>query len=754
MRSPDPGNSLFPPASLMRQPLTSPTKWVLWNRATTVPRVEDTLASHLLPSLAPSWKSRPLLPTKPCRTTSALIEKSYITAGQAGMALHTMAILQSFQVDVLKEMNEGDGLTPEAVKELRKATDLALRATKHTARAEGRSMAGSVAAEHHLWLNLTEISWEGFSQTGLFGEAVSSVVEKFRSAKSQSAALKQCMPRRMRDPSNTPSPSLTIERSLPRKELTTKSCAPAHPPRLFGLGSPPFPHWRLRGRVNLKPTDRPTALAPPSRPWPSDQDEESVLRYLTRQGQTVQMFLPASNTLSSLRSVTPTPRGLVCRKSPSASAYFSVAFGRRIRLSPLTTRSFAASGPRDRRHSRFYSTAYWPHTGHFSVQCFALHHPEQGRQRLYFVVEDVTFSRPSRHPNTGMSSTSQNSASSIAFLSRMGASKRGIALGSPHSSVQLHTSVWPKPPLLRWGSPDGSKQRLEGFCATTGTFLPPTKGSNRGSTSVRPETGCGVVFEGRPAHSVWTGEFLSWHMNCLELRAVFLALIHFLPFLRRCHKIVRTDNMVVVSHINHQGGSRSRTLNRLAPSSPLVSGQVPLPESGSRSGSFELCSQFSVEAETQAGGMDVEPSDSSPDLGSVRRSGRGPLCIAGVVPMPALVLPESPGTFGHILVSPSLAEHDWLKHVQSQVNSGSPVQGEGERCPSPTRSPVLAIPDMVLRADSSSGPALSASGQDLVSSARDLEAVGMAHPGPWTLISVVSRIVLYILTCFPGNMQV
>ncbi len=50
------------------------------------------------------------------------------------------------------------GLTPEAVKELCKATDLALRATKHIARAVGRSMAGSVAAEHHLWLNLTEIS--------------------------------------------------------------------------------------------------------------------------------------------------------------------------------------------------------------------------------------------------------------------------------------------------------------------------------------------------------------------------------------------------------------------------------------------------------------------------------------------------------------------------------------------------------------------------------------------------------------------
>ncbi len=45
---------------------------------------------------------------------------------------------------------EGDGRR-EAVKELRRATDLALRATKHTARAVGRSMAVSVGAECHLF---------------------------------------------------------------------------------------------------------------------------------------------------------------------------------------------------------------------------------------------------------------------------------------------------------------------------------------------------------------------------------------------------------------------------------------------------------------------------------------------------------------------------------------------------------------------------------------------------------------------------
>ncbi len=77
-------------------------------------------------------------------------------------------------------------------------------------------------------------------------------------------------------------------------------------------------------------------------------------------------------------------------------------------------------------------------------------------------------------------------------------------------------------------------------------------------------TGWGAVFKGRPASGEWTGEFLSWHINCLELRVVFLALMYFLPVLRGHHIIVRTDNMAVVSHINHQGGSRSCTLDRLA----------------------------------------------------------------------------------------------------------------------------------------------------------------------------------------------
>ncbi len=45
-----------------------------------------------------------------------------------------------------------------------------------------------------------------------------------------------------------------------------------------------------------------------------------------------------------------------------------------------------------------------------------------------------------------------------------------------------------KSPPLRRGSPDSSKQCLQGLCSTTGTFLPPTERSNRGNIAVGSRT--------------------------------------------------------------------------------------------------------------------------------------------------------------------------------------------------------------------------------------------------------------------------
>ncbi len=83
--------------------------------------------------------------------------RAYAAAGQAGAALHTMSVLQAYQADLLKDLDQGQGLPPEAVTELRRTTDLALRATKQTAAAIGRSMAAMVATERHLWMNLADI---------------------------------------------------------------------------------------------------------------------------------------------------------------------------------------------------------------------------------------------------------------------------------------------------------------------------------------------------------------------------------------------------------------------------------------------------------------------------------------------------------------------------------------------------------------------------------------------------------------------
>ncbi len=184
------------------------------------------------------------------------------------------------------------------------------------------------------------------------------------------------------------------------------------------------------------------------------------------------------------------------------------------------------------------------------------------------------------------------------------------------------------------------------------------------------------------------------------------------------------------------------------PSSPLVPGQVPFFEGSSRSGNTEPCGRFSVETEAQAGRMDVEPSNGIPDLGSVWQSRGGPLCFSRVIPVPALVLPEFPDFSGHRCVCPSLAECQSVRVSANKADSSSTMQNEGEQCPSPSHSPILALPDLVLGANSplvsaslgdsdQAGLAVPASGQDLASSTRALEVVGMAHTGPRAVMNVL-----------------
>ncbi len=79
--------------------------------------VEETLASYLSMGETPSLKV-PSLPSMPVQATSRLNGRAYAAAGQAVASLHTMAVLQVYQADLLKDLDSGQGLSPDEVAEL------------------------------------------------------------------------------------------------------------------------------------------------------------------------------------------------------------------------------------------------------------------------------------------------------------------------------------------------------------------------------------------------------------------------------------------------------------------------------------------------------------------------------------------------------------------------------------------------------------------------------------------------------------
>ncbi|KAL0161328.1 hypothetical protein M9458_045053, partial [Cirrhinus mrigala] len=106
-------------------------------------------------------------------------------------------------------------------------------------------------------------------------------------------------------------------------------------------------------------------------------------------------------------------------------------------------------------------------------------------------------------------------------------------------------SPWSDPAFLRAGVPLGQDSRHVVVHTDPST------------------TGWGAVCNGQAASGSWTGPRLLWHINCLELLAVLLALRRFLPMLRHKHVLVRTDNTATVAYINRQGGLRSRRMSQL-----------------------------------------------------------------------------------------------------------------------------------------------------------------------------------------------
>ncbi|KAI2655719.1 Transposon Ty3-G Gag-Pol polyprotein [Labeo rohita] len=226
--SPDPG---APPTQRACVPRLPPPSHKGYEK---LPPLDESVAAHLCPPTAIGWKTKASHPSKPCRTTSALAGRAYTSAGQAASALHSMAILQVFQAKLLAQSDKS-ALDPATLTELRSATDLALRATKATAQAIGRSMASLVVLERHLWLTLTEIKDADkvpfldapISPTGLFGPSVEGFAERFSAAQKSSQAMRHFLPKRSSSTAASGRPKSAPPQQPVKPASTTPSAAAA-----------------------------------------------------------------------------------------------------------------------------------------------------------------------------------------------------------------------------------------------------------------------------------------------------------------------------------------------------------------------------------------------------------------------------------------------------------------------------------------------------------------------------------------------
>ena len=74
------------------------------------------------------------------------------------------------------------------------------------------------------------------------------------------------------------------------------------------------------------------------------------------------------------------------------------------------------------------------------------------------------------------------------------------------------------------------------------------------------EEGWGAHLDSLQTKGVWDLTQKKNHINWLELKAVHLALISFLPQVEKKNVLIRTDNSTVVAYINKEGGTRSLPL--------------------------------------------------------------------------------------------------------------------------------------------------------------------------------------------------
>ncbi len=194
--------------------------------------------------------------------------------------------------------------------------------------------------------------------------------------------------------------------------------------------------------------------------------------------------------------------------------------------------------------------------------------------------------------------------------------------------------------------------------------------------------GWGATFNGHAVSGVWTGPQLHWHINCLELLAVHLALNRFKRRLPGEHVLVRKDSTATVAYINP----------------PLES---EASEVASRNSYPGLAQPDSRRAVTSCAPRRVEtPSPDGPaDLATFWTCTGRPVRVPRDVALPVVLLPDRRNTRHGRTGTQLAAGPSQVCICPSEPSHTDTVQGLGGIGADPARGAILAHPDLVPRAD-------------------------------------------------------
>ncbi|KAI2645254.1 Gag-Pro-Pol polyprotein [Labeo rohita] len=496
-----------------------------------------------------TWTSPRLSALSQCICARTALPPGMATHGShpkhAASALHAMAILQVYQAKALKELDKGS-TDPEVLRELRSATDYAFRATKVTAQALGRAMSTLVVQECHLWLNLAEMkdaeksleAWlslptlsRWLARTIRLGYAI-----QFARHPPKCSGILFTSVR---------GDSATVLRQEIANLLAKDAIEPVPPAEMKkGFYSPYFIQQDWFAAIDLKDAYFHVSILPRHRPFLRFAYEGRAYQYKVlpfRLSLLPRVFTKvAEAALAPLREqgirilnylddwlILAQSQELVCEHRDQVLQHLA-RLGLRVnweksKLSPVQSISFlcveldsvtmTARLSSDHAQSMLNCLNSFKHKTAVPLKLF---------QRLLGHFAPC----PSRV---------------LRWAWRHGTHRVAITpiccrLFSPWSDLAF----------LRAGVPLGQVSRR--VVVTTDAS----------------KTRWGAVYNGHAVSGSWTGPRLQWHINCLELLTVLLALRRLRPLIQGKHVLVHIDNTVTVAYINRQGTLRSCRMSQLA----------------------------------------------------------------------------------------------------------------------------------------------------------------------------------------------